>query len=130
MPAVKKQNSEMGLISIEGMEFYAYHGCFQEEKQIGTKFILDIHLDAPTYEAEKTDDLSKTINYQEVYSIIKKEMEHSSDLLEHVGRRILTVIRDAFPQIDEADITVSKINPSIGGKIKRVSVSLSLSDEE
>lgn len=118
----------MGLISIEGMEFYAYHGCFEEEKQIGTKFTLDIHLHAPTEEAEQTDDLTKTVNYQEVYRVIKQEMQTPSNLLEHVARRILNAVSRNFPQVEEADIKISKMNPPLGGKMKSVSVTLSTSD--
>ena len=46
------------------MEFFAYHGCFDEEQVIGTKFLVDLYLETETKEAELTDDLSKTINYQ------------------------------------------------------------------
>lgn len=120
----------MGLISIEGMEFYAYHGCFEEEKQIGTKFMLDIHIYAFTQEAEETDNLYKTVNYQEVYAVIKREMEKTSNLLEHVARRILNSVSEEFPQVTEADIKISKMNPPLGGKMKSVSVTLSTSDLE
>ncbi|MGM0613924.1 MAG: dihydroneopterin aldolase [Bacteroidota bacterium] len=119
----------MGLISIEGMEFYAYHGCFAEEKQIGTKFMLDIHIYANTGEAEETDNLYKTVNYQEVYAVVKQEMEKTSNLLEHVGRRILNAVSSEFPQVEEADIKISKMNPPLGGKMKSVSVTLSTTDE-
>ena len=34
----------MSQISIEGMEFFAYHGCFAEEQIIGTKFLVDLFL--------------------------------------------------------------------------------------
>lgn len=115
----------MGLISIEGMEFYAYHGCFEEEKQIGTKFMVDVWLLAPTIDAEETDDLNKTVNYQEVYGLIKKEMQKTSNLLEHVGRRILNKIKEEFPSVKKAEIKISKMNPPLGGKMKNVSVSLS-----
>lgn len=118
----------MGLISIEGMEFYAYHGCFEEEKQIGTKFMVDIWLYAPTKDAEDTDNLKKTVNYQEVYGVIKKEMQKTSNLLEHVGRRILTRISNEFPSVSKADIKISKMNPPLGGKMRNVSVSLSTDD--
>ncbi len=48
----------MSTIALEGMEFFAYHGCFEEEKIIGTRFIVDLYIDADTSEAEKTDDLN------------------------------------------------------------------------
>ena len=53
----------MAIIAIEGMEFYAYHGCFEEEKIIGTGFMADLYFRVDTSEAEKTDNLKKTVNY-------------------------------------------------------------------
>ncbi|MCX6235309.1 MAG: dihydroneopterin aldolase [Bacteroidetes bacterium] len=118
----------MSLISLEGMEFYAHHGCFKEEKVIGTRFIIDFFLEADTTEAEKTDDLTKTINYQTVYALVKEEMDQASNLLEHVARQILDRVCRQFPQITFAEVTVSKINPQVGGKVEKVSVTLSTED--
>ena len=29
-----------GIIEIEGMEFFAYHGCFEAEQIVGNRFML------------------------------------------------------------------------------------------
>ena len=115
----------MSQISIEGMEFFAHHGCFKEEQIIGTKFIVDFFCEADTSEAEKSDNLHKTVNYQSVYLLIQQEMEQKSKLLEHVARRILDKIMKTFPQIETAEIKIAKLNPPLGGKVDRVCVSLS-----
>ncbi len=114
----------MSTIAIEGMEFFAYHGCFKEEQVIGTKFSIDLFLKVNTNEAEKSDKLEDTVNYQAVYQLVKEEMESKSNLLEHVGRRILESIREAFPQIDSAKIKIRKLNPPLGGKMDFVSLEL------
>ncbi len=114
----------MSMISIEQMEFYAYHGCFKEEQIIGTRFLVDLYLETDTLKAEKTDDLSETVNYQEVYLLVKKEMEIKSKLLEHVGRRILDAVKDKFPEVTSAKLKISKMNPPLGGKMKNVSLTL------
>ena len=114
----------MSTISIEQMEFYAYHGCFKEEQIIGTRFLVDLYLETNTEEAEKTDDLEDTVNYQEVYLLVKKEMDIKSKLLEHVGRRILDSIMKRFPRLVSAELKISKMNPPLGGKIKNVSITL------
>ena len=41
----------MSIIAIEGMEFKAFHGCFEEERVIGNKFVVDVVLEANTEEA-------------------------------------------------------------------------------
>ena len=114
----------MAKISIEGMEFFAYHGCFQEEQIIGTRFLVDVHMLTDTHEAEQTDNLKATVNYQAVYLAIKDEMAIKSKLLEHVSRRILDRLFRDFPAVESIDIKISKMNPPVGGKVESVSVSL------
>lgn len=109
------------------MEFYAYHGCFEEEQIIGTWFVVDLFLDTDTSRAEQTDDLQHTINYLEVYQLVKKEMETPSNLLEHVGRRILNAVKAGYPSVNHARIKVRKMNPPLGGKMDFVSLSLETS---
>ncbi|MDD5508845.1 MAG: dihydroneopterin aldolase [Bacteroidales bacterium] len=114
----------MAHISIEGMEFFAHHGCMKEEQMIGTRFFVDLVIETETLEAEKTDDLSKTVNYQAVYELIAGEMRIRSKLLEHVARRILERIYEHFPQILKAEVKICKLNPPVGGKVERVCVLL------
>ena len=106
------------------MEFYAYHGCFREEQIIGTRFLVDLELVVDTGVAEKSDDLVETVNYQEVYLLVKKEMTTKSKLLEHVGRRILDAVRSRFPEVVSATVKISKMNPPLGGKMKSVSLTI------
>jgi len=116
----------MGIISIEGMEFKAFHGCFEEEQVIGNKFVVDVIIEANTKEAEITDDLTKTINYQEIYKIVQHEIGINSKLIEHLGRRIVNKIKLYYPAIQNIKVKISKINPSLssGGFTQKVSVSI------
>ena len=106
------------------MEFFAHHGCMKEEQMIGTRFLVDVVLETETLKAEKTDDLSSTINYQTVYELIAGEMRIRSKLLEHVARRILDRICAQFPQILAAEVKICKLNPPVGGKMDKVCVLL------
>jgi dihydroneopterin aldolase len=115
----------MSTIAIEGMEFYSYHGHFEEESVIGTKFNLDLYLETDTEKAEKSDDLNDTVNYLAVYQVIKKEMETSSYLIEHVARRILDAIMREFPTVESVDLKFRKMNPPLGGQMESVSITLS-----
>jgi 7,8-dihydroneopterin aldolase/epimerase/oxygenase len=116
----------MGIIRIEGMEFFAYHGCFKEEQVIGTRFIADVTIETNTSQAEVTDDLKQTINYQVVYKLVKTEMEQKSHLLEHVARRILDSIFTHYTEVQHVNIKIAKLNPALsaGGRVKEVSVTL------
>jgi dihydroneopterin aldolase len=116
----------MGLIEIEGMDFFAYHGCFKEERVIGTRFTVDVWLTTDTSVSETSDELKHTVNYQTVYALIRLEMEQHSHLLEHVARRIMDAIYANFNMVTHVKIKVSKLNPALahGGKIKQVSVTI------
>ena len=114
----------MATIALEGMEFHAYHGCFAEEQMTGNTFFVDIYFDTDTSNAEASDDLTDTINYAEIYEIIKAEMHIKSKLLEHVGKRIIDAIKTRFPEVESIELKVSKMNPPIGGKVDNVSVIL------
>ncbi len=108
------------------MEFYAYHGCFPEEQIIGTRFLVDLYLEVDTAEAEISDELNDTVNYQEVYLLVKEQMETKSKLLEHVGRRILDRIGERYPAVSSARLKISKMNPPLGGKMNNVSLTMHL----
>ncbi len=116
----------MSVISVEGMEFFAYHGCFKEEQLIGTNFNIDLFLTVDTSKAESTDNLYDTVNYQEVYQLVKSEMQITSKLLENVGRRILDSIKITYPQVENATVKIKKLNPPLGGKMDYVSITLDL----
>ncbi len=115
----------MGLITIEGMKFYAFHGHFEAEKIVGNQFEVDLFLETNCVKAAETDNLDFALNYQEVYNLVKTEMEINSSLLENVAKRILDSLYNNFTIIEKANIKVSKINPPMGGEIEKVSVSLS-----
>jgi dihydroneopterin aldolase len=118
----------MGMISIEGMEFFSYHGHFKEEQVIGTRFIVDLFIQVDTRLAEKSDKLHDTVNYLAVYETVKQEMAQQSHLLEHVANRILLAIHEQYPEVTDAEVKISKLNPPLGGKIDRVCVTLSSED--
>lgn len=115
----------MATIRIEGMDFFAYHGCFEEESIIGTRFEVDLTVIVDTEQAEKSDNLHHTVNYLTLYETVRQEMDIRSNLLENVASRIIKAIRSRFPMITFIETKVSKLNPPLGGKINRVSVTLS-----
>jgi dihydroneopterin aldolase len=112
----------MALITLEGMEFYAYHGCSEDEKKVGIWFTVDVMIDYPSERAEYTDQLDKAINYQDVYTIVAEEMTHKSNLIEHVAYRIKERITKKFLICNFVNVRVAKMSPPLGGKLDSVSV--------
>lgn len=116
----------MGRIAINDMRFYAQHGCFGEERAIGTHFRVDVAFDADTSTAEVSDNIVDTVSYLDVYQVVKKEMEKPSNLLEHVAHRIGEGVKREFPSVDAVSVKVSKLNPPLGGQMESVSVEIAL----
>jgi dihydroneopterin aldolase len=110
----------MGLIAIEGLQFYAHHGYYKEEQVLGGKYTVDIYMQVNTEEASATDDLKKTINYEEVYRLTKAEMEIHSKLIEHVCQRILSRLKDGnFAQVNQFKSKSEQTQSSTEGKCRK-----------
>jgi dihydroneopterin aldolase len=114
----------MSLIRIENMNFYAFHGCFDEEQKIGTHFRVDLAMQVNTFKAQKSDNLEDTVNYLSVYREVKRQMMTSSHLLEHVADRIGEAILRNFMQVEQLSVKVTKLNPPLGGQMEGVSVEI------
>ena len=114
----------MTLIEIEGMEFYAFHGHFAVEKIAGNRFLVNLTIEADCSKAGQSDRLEDTLDYQKAYLAVKEEMAIPSDLLEHVAQRIINRIKAEFPEAQNVLVKVSKMNPPMGGQIRKVSVTM------
>ncbi len=115
----------MGIIELEGMEFYAYHGCFKAEQIVGNKFLMHLRMEYDATKASQSDKVEDALNYQIVYEKLQAEMQITSHLLEHVCERILNMLYLNFKEIKHATIKLSKLNPPLGGKMNCVSLTMS-----
>ncbi len=111
-------------IQLENIEIYAHHGVFAQETLVGNSFIINLKIKVDILKAVNTDSLEDTLNYGEIYKLIKTEMEIPSKLLEHVGGRIIGSLRRSFPEIEEIELKISKRNPPTGGQIDCASIIL------
>ena len=114
----------MGKIILEGIEVYSFHGYSREERKIGGKYRIDLWIDIDTSEAENSDKLKDTINYERVFIIVQNQMGQPSKLLERLGRKILDAIAGEFPDIEKIKMLIAKLHPPIPGIMKSVAVEL------
>ena len=112
----------MGKVLVEGMVIYANHGLFEEEQQIGRKFIVDVSIETDLSAAAKTDEIKGTVNYAEVARIVKQQMATPSRLLEHVGQRIIDAIRKEMTDIQAIQVKIAKTNPPVPGQVDKVCI--------
>ena len=111
-------------ISLKDIKVYAYHGCLNEEAQIGSWYRVDLTIWADLYSSIESDELSDTIDYVRLNQIVVQQMAIRAKLLENVAGRILQVIKAEFQQIKQVEIEVAKINPPLGGDVAQVSVKI------
>ena len=114
----------MSSITLNGMRFYAFHGCFAEEQKIGTHFTVDVVFETDTSRAQQSDNIIDTVSYLDVYHTVKREMMIPSHLLEHVGDRIGESILKEYPSVSSVTVRVSKMNPPLGGQLDSVTVEI------
>ena len=121
--------SDIGVIELESMRFWAYHGCLESERKKGNLFLVDFIGEIDLRKAAESDLLQDTVNYGEIYQCVKTEMEIPSDLLENVAGRIIKSIAGRFPQFRRFTIKISKQMPPVGGPVQWSKVTLTYNKE-
>ncbi len=111
-----------GKISLEGLEFHAFHGVYPHERESGNWFEVDISVDTNILEGAVQDELDKTVNYELLYQFVKEEMQKPSKLLETVAEQIVERVLRDLPEVLQVELKIAKINPPIGGKCKKASL--------
>ena len=111
-------------IYLDDMRFYAYHGVMEQERRVGGEYSVSLTVEADLADAVCTDDVADTINYAELYTLVKHEMTVPSKLLEHVAGRIGQRVIAEHERITALTVRVTKLNPPIGADCNGASVEL------
>lgn len=114
----------MGRIKLENIRVFANHGCLREENKIGSDYRVDLEIKANLETSATTDNLSDTVDYVLLNRIVKEEMSVPSDLLETVAKRIITRVLNELLLVEKVTVSVSKINPPIGGDVEMVTINM------
>lgn len=107
----------MTTIALEGMHFHAYHGYYEEEREIGNHFIVDVYVEIMANIGGTSDDLGQTVNYETIYLICQAEMKKNRKLLEKIAQSIGERIKGFFDQVQSVKVRVRKLNPPLGGRV-------------
>jgi dihydroneopterin aldolase len=114
----------LGIIKVENIRVFAFHGCLKEETKIGSDYRVDLEVKANLKTASNSDKLIDTIDYVLLNKIVKEEMSIPSKLLETVGKRILNRVFLESNLVTKVVISISKINPPVGGDVEMVTIKL------
>jgi len=111
----------MGLITVEGIRIFAYHGHLPEEAVLGGHFIVNVWVEADTSEVEKTDDLNQTVDYVKIIDIVKEQMAIRANMIEVPAKRIVDAILP-LNKVQKVTVEVEKVLPPIDASFDKISV--------
>jgi dihydroneopterin aldolase len=113
------------IVALHGVEFFAYHGFYPEEQKLGNCFIVDIEVEFTPAGDINADDLDNTVNYERLYDIACEEMKLTKKLIETVATTIMDQIKAEYAFANSIRLSIKKMNPLVGAKVKWSEVRLS-----
>jgi len=114
----------MGIIRLNNIRTFSFHGCMPEEAKIGSEYRIDVTAHGDFRDAASTDNLVNAIDYVHLNKIVKEEMDKRANLLENVAQRIIDRTLLEIVMVEKVIVAVSKINPPIGGDVEHVTVEM------
>jgi dihydroneopterin aldolase len=117
-------------ICLKNIKFHSYIGCFEEEKIIGQLFSININITHNLSTPMLTDDIKDTINYQNIYLIIADVMKNKYNLIERAAYKIIDELWLAYPQIENIELEINKLNPPIKADIESAAFYIYISKNE
>jgi dihydroneopterin aldolase len=114
----------MGIIKLQNIRTFSFHGCLEEEAKIGSDYRVDLEIKTDLRKSALSDDLNDTVDYVLLNRIVVEEMAIRSKLLEHVANRIITRIFKEIASVSRINLSVSKLNPPIGGDVEAVTIEM------
>jgi dihydroneopterin aldolase len=109
-----------GTVRLVNAVFYGHHGVMQEEHRVGGRYEVDVSVGLDFEEAALHDDLTRTVDYEQVYEFVRKLVtENNFYLIEKLSYRIAQKVLDTYPNVEGVEVTVRKPNPPVGGPCDR-----------
>lgn len=113
----------MDQIIVEDLQVYAYHGVYQQEREKGQNFYINITLDMDTRPAGMSDDLELATNYGTVCRFLHDFLtEHTYRLIETAAEKALEALLLEFPRVRQATMELKKPEAPITVPFGSVSV--------
>lgn len=127
---IEEVKIESSYIYIKEARFHAFHGVLPQEQTVGQDFLVSARAGVDVLMAMEHDMVDVTLDYGQLYRLIKYEMETPSQLVEHVAGRIGKAVFEQFPLVRSLDLTITKLNPPIGGDCDGAGVEIHLINDK
>lgn len=103
-------------IIMKGMRFWSYSGVLEFEKSDGQEFVVNLTLGFLELQATRTDRISDTVDYGQVFSVVRDIVEGKNfDLIEAMAESIAGEVLSRFKEVDALEIGVRKPNAPVEG---------------
>lgn len=112
----------MATIALENIQLYGKHGCYDTEAVLGGHYILDVFIKADIEDAATTDELSKTIDYEQVYNFCIDIFGTRHNLIETLAYKMAEGLLDKFDEAIGIRVKISKIHPPLPGQVGKSTV--------
>ncbi|VFQ71726.1 unnamed protein product [Cuscuta campestris] len=110
---------------LRGLKFHGFHGVKAEERALGQKFVVDMDVWMDLRAAGKSDRLSDTLSYTDIYRIVKEVVEGSAhNLLESVAEHISSATLTRYAQVSAVRIQVGKPHVAVQGSLDYLGVEI------
>ena len=121
--------STTGTVRLVNAVFYGHHGVMQEEHRVGGRYEVDVSVGIDFEEAALHDDLTRTVDYEQVYDFVRRLVtENNFYLIEKLAYRIAQTVLDTYPDVEGVEVTVRKPNPPVGGPCDRAEATYTIDD--
>jgi len=121
-PQIRRMNTK---VALKGMKFYAFHGYYEFERRIGNNYIVDIEAQIELAR-DPNDQIDETINYEQLYEVVKRYMSKKYKLLESLAYDIAQEVKTTHPKVKEIKVVLHKLNPPVGGKVDKSIIEVTL----
>lgn len=103
------------ILKLKNMTFHAYHGVWDEEREIGQRFEVDVEIRIDGKAAARTDKLKDTVDLYAVFEAVEDVVTNGKfRLLESMAERISEAIITKF-KLEEVLVRVRKPHAPIRG---------------
>ena len=100
------------LIHLRNVRLHAYHGLHAEEEIIGNEYDVNLTVSYTPVQTVITD-IDQTLNYVELYDVVKEKMSIRVELLETVATEITHEIMARFLAVESVEVSIFKLHPSV-----------------
>lgn len=98
-------------IVLEGIHLKAPLGLTPEQRLIGQELSVNVSVEINAEKAQQDDSLYSTLNYETLHLLVRNHLQKEANLLETLCASWLKAVKELFPEINRAEISVQSLHP-------------------